>query len=242
MRRDVRRKIEMATRVREFCRAHPSDDSSHVGALARLEERLTRAEGLAIEERAGRIAELSSAARREELRRTMHFQLLRHLVRVGELAAKDNAGLVGKFRLRMPNATNKAFLVSSKAMLADGLANKDLFVSLGLSAAMFEDLGKAVAEFEAATIAGSKGRSGHVGARVDLESVSGELLDLVELLNTFNRYRFRNEPQLTAEWDNVTSMVTPFRPKPEVPVSQPDGTPVTSTGVTPPSGSVAPAA
>lgn len=224
----------MATRVREFCRAHPSNDSSHVGALARLEDRLTRAESLAIEERAGRIAELSAAERREELRRTMHFQLLRHLVRVGELAAKDNPDLVGKFRLRMPNATNKAFLVSSKAMLADGLANKELFVRLGLSEAMFEDLGKAVAEFESATVVGSAGRSGHVGARVDLEAVSAELLGVVELLNTFNLYRFREQPQLTAEWENVRSMTVPFRTKPEVPAPQ--------SGVTPPAGGIAPAA
>lgn len=224
----------MATRVREFCRAHPSNDSSHVGALARLEDRLTRAEALAIEERAGRIAELSAAERREELRRTMHFQLLRHLVRVGELAARDNPDLVGKFRLRMPNATNKAFLVSSKAMLADGLANKELFVRLGLSEAMFEDLGKAVAEFESATVVGSAGRSGHVGARVDLEAVSAELLEVVELLNTFNLYRFRELPQLTAEWENVRSMTAPFRTKPEAPAPQ--------SGVTPPVGGIAPAA
>lgn len=234
MRKDVRRKIEMATRVRDFSRAHPSEDSSHVAALARLEDRLTRSEALAIEERAGRIAELSAAGRREELRRSMHFQLLRHLVRVGELAAKDKPDLVGKFRLRMPNATNKAFLVSSKAMLADGLANKDLFVRLGLSAAMFEDLGKAVAEFEAVTLAGSAGRSGHVGARVDLEAVSVELLEVVELLDTFNLYRFRNEPQLRAEWENVRSMIVPFRAKPEVPAPQSD--------VTPPAGGIAPAA
>lgn len=224
----------MASRVREFCRNHPSEDSAHVGALGRLEDRLTRVEALAIEERAGRIAELSATDRRNELRRTMHFQLLRHLVRVGELAAKDNPDLVGKFRLRMPNATNKAFLISSRAMLADGLANKDLFVRLGLSEAMFADLGKAVDEFESATLAGAKGRSGHVGARVDLDKVSAELLGIVELLSTFNLYRFRSDPQLTAEWQNVTSMIGPFRARPEVAAPPP--------GSSPSSGSIAPAA
>ena len=234
MRRVVRKRWEMATRVREFCRANPSDDSAHVGALAKLEDRLNRFDALTLDERAGRVAELASANRREELRRTMHFELLRHLVRVGELAAKDHPELAGKFRLRTPNATYRAFLVSSKAMLAEGVANKDLFVSLGLSAAMFEDLGKAVAEFEAATVSGSAGRSGHVGARAELEAVSAELLEFVELHNTFNRYRFRDQPRLAAEWENVCSMFAPFRTRPEPPTPSP--------GVTPPSGGIAPAA
>lgn len=234
MKADVRRKLEMAARVRNFSRAHPSTDPSHTTVLARLEDRLTRADALAVQERGGRIAELWAAARREELRRNMHFQTLRHLVRVGEQAAKEKPELGGKFRLRTPNTTHKSFLVATKAMLADGMANKDLFVSLGLSEAMLDELGRAVTQFEDATEIGNAGRGGHIGARADLEAVASELLELVELLNTFNRYRFRDDPELAAAWDSARNVLGPVRPKPVVPP--------TEGAVTPPASGIAPAA
>jgi len=224
----------MAARVREFSRSHPSDDPSHATVLARLEDRLTRADVLAVQERAGRIAELSAAGRWEELRRTMEFQLLRHLVRAGELAARENPELTGKFRLRMPNATHKAFLISARAMLADGVANKDLLVSQGLSETMLGELDKAVGQFEVATDAGGAGRRDHIGARFDLEAVSNELLQVVELLNTFNSFRFRSDPELAAAWQSARTVFGASRPKPAAPP--------TEGGVTPPSGGVASAA
>ena len=234
MNADVRRKIEMSARVREFSRAHPSDDPSYATMLARLEDRLSRADALATQERSGLIAERAATARRDELRRAMHFQLLRHLVRIGEIAAKDRPELIGKFRLRNPNSTHKSFLISAKAMLAEGLANKDLFVGLGLSGLMLDELAKAISQFEEVTGSGAAGRTGHIGARADLDAVTGELLELVELLNTFNRYRFRNDAELAAAWESARNVLGPSRPKPEVP-------PTAGTG-TPPSASIAPAA
>jgi hypothetical protein len=41
----VRRKLEMAARVREFTRAHVSTEPGYRPALAVLEEHLTRAQG-----------------------------------------------------------------------------------------------------------------------------------------------------------------------------------------------------
>jgi len=234
MNAEVRRKLAMGARVREFSRAHPSDDPSHTTLLGRLEDRLNRADALATQERAGRIEERAGKARRDELRRAMHFQLLRHLVRVGEAAAKQEPELAGKFRLRSPNATHKDFLVAAKAMLAEGVANKDLFVSLGLSAAMLDELGKAIAQFDEVTASGSAGRTDHIGARADLEAIAGEVLDLVELLNTFNLYRFRNDAELTPAWLSAREVLGPRRSKPVVPP--------TEGGVTPPSGEIAPAA
>ncbi len=234
MRGEIRRKIEMCTGALEFCRAHPSDDASYATMLAQLEGRLARADALAVLERTGRIAERSGTSRREELRRDMHFQLLRHLVRVGEAAAKDRPELLGKFRLRMPNATHKAFSVSAKAMLADGMANRDLFVSLGLSATMLNELATAVSEFEEVSASSRAGRTSHVGARADFETIAAELLEAVELLNTFNRRRFRNDSELAAAWESARQVLGPRRSKPVVPPT--DGE------VTPPSGGVASAA
>lgn len=217
MNADVRRKLVMGARVREFTRSHPSEDPSLATLLARLEDRLDRADVLATQQRAGQIAARAATVRKEELRRAMHFQLLRHLVRVGEAAARQEPGLLGKFRLRESNATHKAFAVSAKAMLADGVANKELFVKLGLSAAMLDDLGKAVAQFDGLIQSGSIARTDHIGARANLDAVSIELGEVVELLNTFNGYRFRNDPELAAAWDSARELFGPRRPKSESP-------------------------
>lgn len=155
------------------------------------------------------------------------------LVRIGELAAKVKPELGGKFRLRTPNATHKSFLVGGKQMLAEGLANKELFVSLGFSEIMLDELGKTVVQFEEATETGNAGRRSHVGARADFEAVTTEIVGLVELLNTFNRYRFRDDPDLTAAWESTRNILGPSRGKPAAPP--------TEGGVTPPSGGITPA-
>jgi len=47
MRGETRRKIEMAARVREFSRANPSTEQPHEDTVARLEQRIARADALA---------------------------------------------------------------------------------------------------------------------------------------------------------------------------------------------------
>jgi hypothetical protein len=52
MNRIVRRRLEMAVRVRDFSRAHPSADANYAPVLARLEDRISRLETLASSSRA----------------------------------------------------------------------------------------------------------------------------------------------------------------------------------------------
>ena len=82
MRKEVGRKIEMALRVRDFSRSHPFTDPSALAVLARFEERLTRAEALAVEQRTGQLAAIAANARRNQLRDTPLTTLLRHLAHV----------------------------------------------------------------------------------------------------------------------------------------------------------------
>jgi len=217
MNANVRTKLEMATRVLEFCRAHPRDDSGYATLLASLEELVKRGEALAAQQRAGGIAERSGAAHRRELRAEMHFALLRHLVRVGELAAKERPDLIGKFQLPPFNSTNKTFVVASKAMLAEGLANQELFLKLGQSPAMLEELSAGIQDFEASIESSLAGRAAHVGARADLEAVVAEMLTRVDLLDTINRRRFRNDPELAAAWETVRTVIGPAKRKPSAP-------------------------
>ena len=95
----VRRTLETAARVREFLRAHPLEGTSYANALARFEELLVRAQGLVAQQREGTIVARAASARRQELRHALQFELLRHLVRVGVVAAKNRTELAKQFRL-----------------------------------------------------------------------------------------------------------------------------------------------
>jgi len=225
MNAEVRTKLAMGARVREFCRAHPSEDSSHVTLQARLEDRLSRADVLAAQERAGRIEERSAALRRGELRRAMQRKFLRHLIRVGRAAAKQQPDLVGKFVTRNRNATHKDFLVAAKAMLAEAVANKARFVELGLSPTMLDELGKAIAQFEAVTTSGNAGRAGHIGARADLTAIAAEVVDTVATLNPFQLFRFEADPELSAAWLSAREVIGPSRPKVVTPPTGGEGAP-----------------
>jgi hypothetical protein len=244
MRTEVRRKLEMGERVLVFSRDHSSDDPSYVILLGRLEDRVARGDALAAQERAGRSAEQAATDRRNGLRRDMHFQTLRHLVQAGVAAAKEKPELAGKFQLRSTSATNKAFLVSAKAMLADGQANKDLLVAQGLSSAMLDQLATALTQFEEASRDSKTARTSHVGARADLSAVTEEIVEVVNLLDTFNRFRFRDDPELAAAWESARTADRPFRRSPRTngTPAAPAAPPVEGKDDTPPTGGLAPAA
>lgn len=231
----VRRKLEMAARVREFCRAHPSTDPGYELVLGRLEERLARAQAIAAKQVAGRAAARAARAHREELRRVVHSQLLRYLVAVGSVAAKTRSELAERFRLPDSRASNQAFVSFVKALLATAEAQRELLVSEGMGPTLLEDLGTKVSQFEAAAEAARTGRREHIEARADLEAIVSELTDTVRVLDGMNRYRFGSDPELMTGW--AAARDVPGARRREVP-----GRPSGEGDVTPGPGEVAPGA
>lgn len=217
MKASIGKKLERATGVRDFNRAHPSDDPSFVTTSTQLEEKIVRAEVLVSQQRAGRIAELAAIQRRDDLRSALQSHLLRHVVRYGELAAREQPELIGRFRLPAFGATHKSYLIAAKAMRADALANKELLVKLGLSEAILTAFVQAVDQFEQVIDEIRQSRVAHVGAGVDLEAVTNEIFELIELLNTHNRFRFQDDAELLAAWDNIRTVPTVFSRKSKQP-------------------------
>jgi len=203
MRTEVRRKLEMAARVREFILAHSSTESSYAPVLARLEERLKRAGAIAARQHDGLAAARAARAHRVELRRVLHSQLIRYLVAVGDIVAKDRTELGERFRLPDGNATNSAFLTSVKSLIAMAEQQKELLVKEGMSESLLDDLNRLVAEFEAAVLAANTGRRDHIGARADLEVITTELLEQIKVADGITRYRFGMFPEMMAEWNAV---------------------------------------
>ena len=114
----VRRKLEMATRVRTFSLAHPSAEPTYTTVLGRLEESLTEAEAIATKQHEARVAASRARNNRKELRRIVHFQLLKYLVAVGSVAGKTRGELATQFRLPSVSANNQAFLTAVNALVA----------------------------------------------------------------------------------------------------------------------------
>src|ERR1041384_1352469 len=233
----VRRKLEMAARVREFIRSRSSTEPGYATAIARFEESLPRAGAIAARQHEGRTAERAARAQRKELRRVLHFQLIRYLVAVGSLATKDRTELAERFKLPDSGGSNSVFLTTVKALLALAGTEKDLLVQQGMMPTLLDDLAGMVTKFETALEAIRTGRRDHIGARADLNVITAELVDQVKVLDGITRYRFGDDPEVMAEWKAVRRV--PGQP-------QAEGTPPAGQGVVPPTsgagGSIAPAA
>ena len=86
-------------------------------------------------------------------------------------------------------------------MLEQGEAERELLVKHGLSDTLLGDLAAAVAEFDASVAETNTGRQDHILASAELRTVSDEVVQLVEMMDGLNRYRFQKEPQLLVAWE-----------------------------------------
>jgi hypothetical protein len=215
MNAQLRRRLEMAARVRDFLRAHQMDGVGQGLGLARLEELLERAENLATQQRTGVAAERSATKQRQEIRRALQPKILGYLSVVGEVAATQNAELAEQFRMPPSNATRQALLTMSRAILEKATAQKALLVSLGMSEVVLEELATAVGEYEQTLEATHAGRREHVGARVDLKAVAADISKQLRLLDKVVRYRFGDNAELMGAWESARNVAGPFTTKNE---------------------------
>jgi hypothetical protein len=210
----LRRRLEMAVRVRDFLRAHRTE-GAEAKARARLEELIDRAEALAAQQRAGVVAAQGSIAHRGELRRALQSTLLRYLTGVGAVAAKQNAELGAQFRLPRHRVPNQAFVTLAQGMLAKAMEHQELLVNRGLSETVLPDIATALEQFERTLEATRAARREHVGASADLRAVASEISAQVRLLDGLVRYRFGDDAEVMAAWASARNVVGPFRSKDE---------------------------
>lgn len=238
MNRRVRRRMEMAVRVRDFSRTHPSADASHASVLGRLEETIGRMEEVGRQQVGGFLSKHSSFVRRKEIRRRLHRGILRHLVTIAQDAAVEKPELTEKFQLPAINASNKVFQTVARKMLEQGKAEQELLLKHGLGTKLLDDLSTTVDEFDASVAETNSGLQGHILARAELDTLSDDVMLLVGMLDGINQYRFEKEPELLVAWDSAKHVVSGPQ------VEAPETTPVTPPpGPTePPSGEVKPAA
>jgi hypothetical protein len=202
----LRRRLEMAVRVRDFLRTHRTDGVAESAVLARLEQLIDRAHMLAAQQRAGIVAARASTELRGEVRRTLRSKLLLYLSAVGGVAANENAELGAQFRLPKVGP-NQAFVTMARGMLEKATAHKDLLVQRGMSDTLLADITAAIQEFEQSLEATRASRLEHVGASADLHSVMAEISEQVKVLDGIVRYRFGDNAELMGAWASAHNVV-----------------------------------
>jgi hypothetical protein len=214
MNAELRRRFEMAVRVRDFLRAHPTE-GAEAAALTHLEQLLGRVDALIALQQDGILASRAATLQRAQLRLTLQSTLLRYLARVGTVAARENPELGAIFRLPHVRITDQAFLTLARAMVQNAAAHKQLLTSRGLSEKLLDEVSAAVGEFEKSLEATRAGRREHVGATADLRAVAAEISEQVLLIDGLVRYRFGDDAMLMGSWASARNVLGPFRSRDE---------------------------
>ena len=215
MNAQLRRRLEMAERVRDFLRAHKTDAVGEGLGLAKLEELIQRGEALGAQQRAGVAATRAATEQRRKLRRALQSKLLLYLRAVGAVAAKENPQLADQFQLAPGNASHKALLEAARGMLGKATEHKDVLLDRGLSPALLDALTGVVGEFEKTLESSREGRRGHVGASADLKTVAAEIKEQIRVLDGLVRFRFGDDSELMGAWRSARNVLGPFKTKNE---------------------------
>ena len=212
----------MGARALDFSRAHPDASPGYTAAMTRLEERLARGEQLASQQREGQLEVRAATARKMELRRAMRQAHLSHLAQVAKVAAREVPELAQKLVLRPGPTTYLAFRTAARGMAAEAQNQKEVLVKHGLVETVLDNLVQALDQFDAAMEQGAGGRQAHVGASAELKAVADEVVQIVNVMDGLNRYRFMNDAELLAAWESASNVLatprsgTSTRPAPDL--------------------------
>lgn len=221
----TRSRLEMARRALEFAQAHPDTSEGYTAAVSELAELLTRSKQLADLHRQG-IAEVRAATQRKtNLRRSICQGQMLHVATAAQRAAKEEPELAQKFVLARQPTPYLAFQSVARTVAAEAEGRKALLVKHGLVDSVLVSLTESLDKFDQAMARGAEGRRIHIAAAVELRVVSNEAVQIVRVLDGYNRVRFEGDPDLLAAWRSASNVVGPSRSvtkpdEPEAPASE----------------------
>jgi len=202
----IRRKLDMAGRVRDFCRTHPDPNPGATDAVSRLEDRLARANALAKQEVAGRLAVTGAIANKEEVRQEIQ-QLVSMLAGLAESAVPDLRAIILRPVIGL---SHQAFLTRARVAADAAEEHKEILTRYGMLDDFLSQLRSSLDRFEQVINEKHVGRAAHVGARAELEAVTAEIMLIVRQLDALNRYRFRKDAESLAAWKSARDVAWPL--------------------------------
>ena len=211
MKAEARRKIEMAARALEFSQAHRDDSDGYRVALQQLEELVALSAQLADQQRRGMAEVRAASARKRELIRVMRRRQLVHVARVVQRAARELPELAQIFDLPRLPIPHLAFMSGARTMAAEARKHKELLIRYGLVERILERLERSLDQFARAVEQGAEGRRIHIGASNRLDSLANDMVELVQVIDSANRDRFEDDPDLMTAWKSASKVVVPRR-------------------------------
>jgi len=207
----IRRKLEMADRVRDFCRTHPTQNAGYTAAVARLEELLERAERLARQQVSGHLTVSGAVVNTGQLRREIR-DMIALVAGLARAAAREDPDLSVVIE-RVPIAANhQEFLIKARVAETNATTHRDLLSRYGMPETFLEELKALLDGFEQVISEKHAGRASHVGARADLTAVGSEIMRVVGQLDAINRFYFRKDAESLAAWKSARDVAWPLPP------------------------------
>jgi hypothetical protein len=80
-------------------------------------------------------------------------------------------------------------------------------VKYGLVEQVLDSLVESLNQFDQAMAQGAEGRRMHIAAGVELDVVGVEVVDIAQVIDGSNRFRFANDPDLFAAWRSASNVI-----------------------------------
>jgi hypothetical protein len=213
----TRRIVDMAVRVRDFCRTHTDPtNAGYTAAVARLEDRLTRIQVLAEQQVSGRLTVTGAVATTQDLRKEI-LETVTLLIGVARAAAREEPDLRAGITRLPVNASHQELLTRARVAVDTAGTHRDLLVKYGMAENLVEQFSAKLDEFEQVVNERNAGRAAHVGARGDLPIVKQEIMDLIGQIGAITRYRYRQDAESLAAWNSARNVAWPLKPEKEEP-------------------------
>ena len=232
MNQETGRKYDMGTRAFKVHNVLPDPDPGTTAAAEKLNGLLIRFGVVAAAQRDGIVDVRAASAAKERLRKLILSGPIAHLSKVSRVARQEKVDLGTDFRFKPGATTFLAFQTTATTMAADAEAHRDTLVKHGLAVPVLEEFKQMLDQFDAAMKLGQDGRTAHVAATRELETIANQIVQTVRVMDVRNRQRFQDNQELLGSWIAATKIL-----------GSPRGTAASApAGTTPPNGEARPAA
>ena len=92
-------------------------------------------------------------------------------------------------------------------MLDEAVAQRELLLANGMASILLDDLRTVLDQYDESVEQAQAGRRAHVGAVAELAVVTSEIMEVVQMFDGLNRYRFRTNADLHAAWQSARNIV-----------------------------------
>jgi hypothetical protein len=110
------------------------------------------------------------------------------------------------------NGSYQAFRTAARAMADEARVQKELLVGHGLSEPLLDGLAQALDQADEAMDQAVAGRQAHVGAGAELAAVVQEVMQVVNVMDGLNRFRFASDAEKLAAWESASNIIGPSQP------------------------------